>query len=229
MGYKYTLVIFFSLLSTAVKAQWSKSDSLGLDRLLKSGKEIIINREELRNIDLGGGKLINKPLNPPSYQHTVPFDETLPFHPNTMKLTLHPLVTTHYNWDPFYPFSRVQIKGMWIPQIEKPDQEARLKSMNGIITAKMQQWLREKGTVKLPSWLGGNYMQYKPDEAQVVKLPFVEKNTGTYSHGASISCDLMLIFEKRFWDRAGEKRRARTLEVLKHYNDVAPLPMKEQK
>jgi hypothetical protein len=223
MGFynKYTLVILFSLFPMVIKAQWTKKDSLNLDRQLKSDREIDINRDQLKYINMNGGKFTNNPITP-EVKRQLNFDETLPYIHKKLLLTIHPFVTAHYNWDPI-DNNRVKVNDMWIPKIDKPNLEKRLSLLSNSITAKMMQWLREKGINNIPIFNTGLALRLNPLPNNGVIIPFVERNTGTYNHGGTISGDFMYIFEKRFWDRAGEKRRARTLEVLKHYNDTKPI------
>ena len=46
--------------------------------------------------------------------------------------------------------------------------------------------------------------------------------------GTLSGLDLMLIFQKQFWDVKGNKRRARTLEVLQSYGDSTAVTLSEE-
>jgi hypothetical protein len=202
---KITFFVIFSLSATAVMAQqWSKSDSLNLNRLLKGNKEININEKERINIQFDT-KRLNKPYDTPIQQsERIRADETLPG-PKKRSISLLPYKpTTPYNWDPIFNCKIVQVNNHWEPllatrsMIEQARATDMAQSVTGLITKEMP-------------------------ELRGIELG----HSGIYIKGNSISgLDLMLFFERKFWDKAGAKRRATTLDLLKHYND--PLYKKEK-
>jgi hypothetical protein len=190
---KILLFVCFSLSTITMKAQWSKNDSLNLNRLIKGDKEININPKEVEHIRFDNN-LFNTPYTNPIQINSLNIDETLPEAKKKIILTLHPYtVNTRYDWDPIYHCKIIQVGNHWEP-IQSPlyfNDKARANNLMANIL------------FSLPKHAG------------------IRIGTGTYIEGTSITgLDLMSIFERKFWDKAGEARRARTLELLKHYNDL---------
>lgn len=195
MVYRLTFFVIFSLTVMAAQGQeTSKKDSLNLNRLLKGNKEININSTELKNIKFDSG-FINKPYDEPiSNKSFLDIDESLPETKKKVILSMQPYKpTTPYNWDPVLGCKIIQhSNGQWEPVVSPAHYNdlARARFLMHISTQEAT------ASVDRGIHLGGN----------------------VYMKGQAITgLDLMYIFEKRFWDIAGNERRARTLEQLKNY------------
>jgi hypothetical protein len=181
-----------------VKAQnWTKADSVKLNKLLKDGKEIDINKHELQNIQFDA-KILNNPLlEPIQFNNNISPDETLPQNAATKyKLTMQPYKpTTPYNWDPIFHCKIVQVNGRWEP-IHGP-----------------QKYINMLRVASLAANAGAITAGIKPGLALGKK--------GAYINGGTIGgLDLMYFFEKRFWDFKQNAIRKKTNEVLKGYNAI---------
>src|SRR5574344_185041 len=193
------IILFLAVGIPSAKAQqWSKADSIKLNQILKGNKEININKAELQNIQFDN-KIINKPLLDPIPLNNIRPDETLPS--NASKkfiLTMYPYKpNTPYNWDPVLHCKIIQVNGYWEPQNTTEHFNDRARAYN-MATGISSQIAGIKGLRGLK--LGSVYIQ-----------------------GGTISgLDLMLLFEKRFWQFRQNETRKKTLEVLKNYGKAIP-------
>lgn len=194
------IVLLLCLFTASGKAQWTKSDSLKLNRILNDKKEIQLNKSELQNIHLDN-HIINNPLLKPIQINNIGPDETLPENAGKkIVLTMTPYkANTPYNWDPIFHCKIVQVNGQWEPQngpLHYTDQSRATKlalNTTSIIA-------EEKGLRGLQ--LG---------------------HSGLYVNGGNISgLDLMFFLEKRFWDFKQNGIRKKTLDILKGYGKLLP-------
>jgi len=194
------IVLLLCLFTASGKAQWTKSDSLKLNRILNDKKEIQLNKNELQNIHLDN-HIINNPLLKPIQINNIGPDETLPENAGKkIVLTMTPYkANTPYNWDPIFHCKIVQVNGQWEPQngpLHYTDQSRATKlalNTTSIIA-------EEKGLRGLQ--LG---------------------HSGLYVNGGNISgLDLMFFLEKRFWDFKQNGIRKKTLDILKGYGKLLP-------
>lgn len=194
------IVLLLCLFTASGKAQWTKSDSLKLNRILNDKKEIQLNKSELQNIHLDN-HIINNPLLKPIQINNIGPDETLPENAGKkIVLTMTPYkANTPYNWDPIFHCKIVQVNGQWEPQngpLHYTDQSRATKlalNTTSIIA-------EEKGLRGLQ--LG---------------------HSGLYVNGGNISgLDLMFFLEKRFWDLKQNAIRKKTLDILKGYGKLLP-------
>ena len=194
------IVLLLCLFTASVKAQWSKSDSLKLNRILNDKKEIQLNKNELQNIHFNN-HIINNPLLEPIQINNIGPDETLPQNAGKkIVLTMTPYkASTPYNWDPIFHCKLVQVNGQWEP-LNGPQHytdQSRATTLASSITSKIA---GEKGLRGLQ--LG---------------------HSGLYVNGGNISgMDLMFFFEKRFWDFKQNSIRKKTLDILKGYGKLLP-------
>lgn len=191
--FKLFILVFLSVITTTIKAQWIRKDSLEPNQGLRNEGNIRINPNEIKNIQFSSD-IINRPINK-FFNSNIAIDETLPLKKKKVVLTLTPYKpTTPYNWDPIFHCNIIQVHNHWEPIISPAhftDQARAVDMAKTVVNA-------------LPDLNG-------------IKL----SRSGAYINGTTIGgLDLMFLFEKRFLDRKGEARRARTLELLKQYSDT---------
>lgn len=214
-------VFFFScfiLLTVWVRAQqWTSEDSLKLKRMLNGGEELKLNPEVVKKIDFG--QMANQARMSEEKEWLLP-DETLPTALPKPKvvLTLMPYsVHTPYNWDPIFQKKIHVDKDTWRskPLLSLVDQ------LNPVNWRKMAS--REGFNFKMLSERANGMMVNSFSTSQ---LGGIGIGHGMYISGNAIGgLDLMAIFTKDFWDVKGRERRARTLELLKHYGDSTTVRM----
>lgn len=218
--------LLVSLVTLGVNAQWTAKDSLNLQRLLNGDGELKLNKEAIKQIDFG--KVGGVPMQPKEKNWLLP-DESLPAAlPGKKKLvlTLHPYTAnTRFDWDPIYQKKIKVGKDTW-----RGDEFYALKTQ-----------IRYTNWAKTPMDGGGGYrrsleeieasgirhvvMGERANNMMVNKMQMLPTtgiplgNGVTMSGGTIGGLNLMAIFEKSFWDKKGNERRARTLEVLKAYGD----------
>lgn len=194
--------------STTYAQEWTREDSLKLNRILKGNKEIEINKHELKNIQFEH-HIINKPLLEPIQLNIISPDETLPQNAKTRyKLSMQPYKpSTPYNWDPIFHCKIVQVNGQWEP-------------LNGPV-----HYIDQSRAYNLAVGISNQIAGIKGLRG------FKLGHSDTYINGGTISgLDLMFFFEKRFWQFKQNDIRKRTQEVLKNYKKAIPMiPIKEDK
>src|SRR5574344_511938 len=193
------ILLFLALGISTTKAQnWTKADSVKLNKLLRDNKEIKINRHELQNIQFGA-KIINNPLLEPMQLNNISPDETLPDNAaKKYQLTMQPYKpTTPYNWDPIFHCKIVEVNGRWEP-VHGPE-----KYINMLRVA------------SLAANMGSIIAARKGEQGLALG------NKGAWVNGGTIGgLDLMYFFEKRFWDFKQNAIRKKTLDLLKGYNAI---------
>ena len=217
MTKRFILFLSVCLVTSLIHAQeWTKKDSLNLHDLLHGNGEIKLNPEAVKQIDFDSG-ILGAPQNFTDKNWMVP-DETLPSalpdQPSLemrQLLTLYPYKpTTPYNWDPVYRKKIKVGKDTW-----RGDPYYKLKTLF-IYTnwAKTPLDAGERASIEQIEATG---LRYNPLAGRVNNA-MVGAWEGVGSSGIG-GLDFNSIFTRRFWDRKGNIRRARTLEILKSYGD----------
>lgn len=217
------LVIFICLLPSMLRSQeWTKKDSLDLNRLMKGEGEIKLNREVLRQIDFGSG-MIGAPLISTEKEWMSP-DATLPSaSPDVLPLdvrrllTLHPYKpTTPYNWDPIYQKKIKVGKDTW-----RGDAFYHFKTQT--IYTNWAKTPMDAGARNSVAEIEATGLRYNPLSGRVNNAM-----TGAWEGvSAPTGYDFGSVFTKDFWDKKGRTRRIRTLEVLKAYGDSTTIQVTE--
>lgn len=203
----FVTVASLLLFPSGVWAQvWTAQDSLHLKRMLEDERELELNPEAVKAIDLDG---ISKSPHMHKDKQWLDFDETLPdvsAAPKKMVYTLKPYTpTTPHDWDPI-----LQRK------IRREEYGKPLK----ITTEKMKpsMVMNVKGT--------HYYMLKERANGMMVHSMTIDNiipigKNGVYVNGGTVGgLDLMLIFTKDFWDFKGRKTRKETQKILKFYDAV---------
>ncbi|WP_281644285.1 DUF4858 domain-containing protein [Bacteroides zoogleoformans] len=198
---------------------WTPQDSLRLQQLLQEKKEIKLNLEVLKELDItvpsGNPKLEN-------HKSWMDFDTSIPVIPQaseqTVKLTLRPYTAnTRYNWDPIYQ-KKIKIgKNTW-----RGDEFYALK-----ILRTPTNWAKsplDAGPRETVEQIEASGLRYRVTERG--NNMAVGGWQGVSSKPSGI--DLMAPFTQEFWILKGRKRRARTLEVLKSLSLPVFLPRKKE-
>jgi hypothetical protein len=207
-------VIMFVALPASAQ-QWSKADSIRLDKLLKSEADIELNNGMPVHIDFGGDAMFGSPMQ----QVEKPWlsaDETLPSAIDGQKplnkkvvLTLHPYKpNTPYNWDPVREKKIKVGRDTW-----------RSEPYYALTSLKIySNW------AKTPLAPGKRESVDQIEASGLRYNPFSQMANGKmngsweFTKGPS-GHDFSAPFTKEFWDVKGRKRRERTLLVLSHYGD----------
>ena len=208
------------------RAQWTAKDSLNLQRILSGEGELKLNLDAVKQIDFG--KAIGVPMQPKEKNWLLP-DESLPSafaDKKKIVLTLQPYTAnTRFDWDPIYQKKIKVGKDTW--------------RGDALYAMKMQ--MNYTNWAKHPMDGGGGYrssldeirasgirtvvMGERVNNMMVDRMVMVPNTGIALGNGVTMSgftidgLNLMRIFEKSFWDKKGNERRARTLEVLKAYGD----------
>lgn len=227
--------MLFLLICPAVllaRAQWTAKDSLNLQRILSGDEELKLNLDAVKQIDFG--KAIGVPMQPKEKNWLLP-DESLPSafaDKKKIVLTLQPYTAnTRFDWDPIYQKKIKVGKDTW-----------RGDPLYAMKTPMTQRKYGYSNWAKNPMDGGAGYrssleeirasgikhsiMGERVNNMMVNRMQ-MDASTGialggsgvTMSGGTIGGLNLMRIFEKSFWDKKGNERRARTLEVLKAYGD----------
>lgn len=223
------LMLFLIICPTVLlaRAQWTAKDSLDLQRILSGAEELQLNLDAVKQIDFG--KAIGAPLHPKEKDWLLP-DESLPSafaDKKKIVLTLQPYTAnTRFDWDPIYQKKIKVGKDTW-----RGDPLYAMKTM-----IKYSNW------AKTPMDGGAGYRSSLEEirasgikheimgervNNMMVNRMRMDPSTGIALGGSGVTMsgatigglNLMRIFEKSFWDKKGNERRARTLEVLKTYGD----------
>lgn len=209
---------------------WTAQDSLHLKKILGSDHELKLNRDVVKEIEFGN-VMPGTPKMSSEKSWLMP-DETLPSalpKPKT-SLTLMPYKTnTRFDWDPIYQ-KKIRIdKNTWRgdPFYELRHQRSYTdwahNPMEGGIRRSLDE-IRASGVNfrQLCERANGQFVNSVSMGGGIPVTSGVSINGGTIS-----GLDLMTVFTKDFWDVKGQKRRARTLEVLKHYGDSTAIMFNE--
>ncbi|WP_321330864.1 DUF4858 domain-containing protein [uncultured Bacteroides sp.] len=221
MTKRLALFVFLSLFYLLAHAQWTKKDSISLQRLLKSDGEIKLNMDAVKQIHfdriLGTPMLVNE-------QPGLKLDESLPSAlPGKKKivLTLMPYTAnTKYNYDPIYQ-RKIEVK----VDTYKSNPFELLYSLT--IPTNWAKKPLDGGYRKSLEEIEATGLRYNPlaERANNVAVGAWVSASGPSGH------DFMKPFTKDFWNVRGRKNRARTLDVLSHYGDSTtvllhdPLPV----
>lgn len=220
---RFVTVLVLCLLPLLAFAQeWTAKDSVRLKHLLDSERELNINQEVLKSIDLGHA--IGTPRMSKAKSWMLP-DESLPLALPKPKvvLTLMPYTAnTRFNWDPIYQKKIKMDKNTWRsdPFYELRHQRSYSNWARNPMAAGIRKSLEEIEAS------GVRFSQLR-ERANGMMVNSVEmgggiplNSSGVYINGGTIGgLDLMTVFTKDFWDKKGRERRARTFEVLKAYGD----------
>jgi hypothetical protein len=194
-------------------AQWTKKDSLNLNRILNSKKEIRLNSNAINSIDFGRG-VVKVSLTSILENPALKYDETLPaVYPD--KPGIKPALNL---------YTPVSLRNHSIYQ-----------QMTG--TNNKFDFL-VKPTNWAHTWQDAKFRNSREEiEATGVHYNIMGEranNRAIYTftpvaNGISLGndMDLMKPFTKEFWDRKGKARRARTLEVLEPYGDSTTVLIRE--
>lgn len=194
------------LLTVACYAQWTAQDSIKLQQLLNGSEEIKLNQKAVKQIDFGSA--VNGTPRMSEEKNWMLPDESLPEALPKAKfvLSLMPYKgNTRFNWDPVY-LKRIRMdKNTW-----RSDPHYALRQSLDEIRAsgvRFQQFGERANGMMVSTMVMGT------------PIPLFG-GSGVYVNGNTIGgLDLMAVFTKDFWDKKGQERRERTLEVLRTYGD----------
>ncbi|MCD8029580.1 MAG: DUF4858 domain-containing protein [Bacteroides sp.] len=205
--------ILLSVWVWTLHAQWERKDSLRLQDLLQGQGEIRLNPQAVKEIDI---KQIAAPMMERG-SHVLEFDLTLPeVLPERKKiiLTLSPYKpNTRFNYDP----------------IEQKKIKVRENTWRGDQQLSMSIQLIYANWAKKPF-----DPQYRESVEQIEATGMrynmlANGGQGQWEKtGNPTGYDFMTPFTKDFWDKKGKQRRARTLEVLRHYGDSTTIQIREE-
>lgn len=216
--------LLVSLVTLGANAQWTAKDSLNLKRVLQGGEELKLNREAVKQIDLG--KMMGAPRQSKEKNWLLP-DESLPaVLPDKKKvvLTLYPYkANTRFDWDPVYQKKIKVDKDTW--------RGDPLYGMKGLLN--FSNWAKtpiSPGIRKSLDEIRYSGVEFRQmgerlnnmlvNRAVISPTAGIPLGGGVTVSGVTLGgLNLMGIFQKDFWDKKGNDRRARTLEVLKAYGD----------
>ena len=202
----WLLVTIISLLfPSGVWAQvWTAQDSLHLKRLLEDERELELNPEAVKAIDLGGA---NETPHVYEGKQWLYFDETLPSVSTTPKKIIYTLMpytpTTPHDWDPILQRKiRREEYGKPLKLSMEKMESLSVKNVKGMHYYMFRE--RANGTM-IHSMAIDN------------SIP-VGKNGAYVNAGIVGGLDLMRVFTKDFWDFKGRETRRNTQNVLNFYN-----------
>lgn len=207
-------------LAFEVQAQWTRADSLNLQRMLGTNEEIRINKGAVRQIDFGSF------VGSPEMIDDEPglgWDSTLPkIQPEKKKivLTLKPYTAkTPYNYDPVRQVKIKVTKDTW-----RSGTNHDIGKYSNASGAK-ERWVptnwakkpTDKGPRNSIEQIEATGLRYNPIGERANNMA-----VGGWSSGRSSGIndlDFNSVFTREFWDKSAGKRRKRTLEVLSSYGD----------
>lgn len=221
---RFRLAILLCLITLSVRAQeWTKQDSLRLQKLLNSDKELNLNQDVVKQIDFGSA--VGAPRMSMEKNWMMP-DESLPeaLPKPKVVLSLMPYkANTPYNWDPVYQRKIKMDKNTWRgdPYYEIRHQRSYTNWARNPLAGGIRYSLdeiRASGVRVRQMSERANGMMVN---TVVMDNPIpLSSGSGVYINGVTIGgLDLMAVFTKEFWNKKGRERRERTLEVLKAYGD----------
>ncbi len=210
---RWFLGIVCLVCTCTLHAQWERKDSLRLQELLRREGEIRLNPEAVKEMDM-------KQFTAPVTERRNPvleFDLTLPeVLPERKKivLTLSPYKpNTRFNYDPVEQKKIKVGKNTW-----KGEQQSAM-----VLELIYANWAKKPFDP-----------QYRESVEQIEATGLrynILANGGQgewQKTGKPTGYDFMTPFTKDFWDKKGRQRRARTLEVLRHYGDSTTLQIREE-
>lgn len=196
-----SLFLIFCLWTLHARGQWSKTDSLQLDRLLQSNEELKLNKKVIRQIDFGSF------LGTPEIVDEKPaldWNVTLPVKRTERERGYIPLkaytANTPFNYDPVLK-KKIKVGPNTWKRVRVYNKRYDINNMISAV---------EKT----------NKYEIKLDD-KYIPVSFV-KGVQVYTHingGGIGGLDFNAIFTREFWDKSIGERRRRTLEVLKQYGD----------
>ncbi|MEG1563640.1 MAG: DUF4858 domain-containing protein [Bacteroides sp.] len=219
MWKRIPLVVSLSLVVLSVSAQWTTKDSLNLKRMLNGEEELKLNIHTIKLIDLGA--VSGKPRLSTEKNWMLP-DESLPaVLPDVKKviLTLHPYTaSTRFDWDPVYQKKIKVSKDTWRGG-ETVALKVQFNYANWAATPMSGEggYRRSREEIEA-SGIRTRLMDERENNKLVDRVVMIPRSSGL---------NLMRIFEKSFWDKKGNDRRARTLEVLRTYGDSTTIQLPE--
>lgn len=218
-----TIVLCLTTL-LAYSQVWSTQDSLKLQQLLNGSEEIKLNPDAVKSIDFGSA-VKGTPRMSEEKKWMLP-DESLPVALPKPKVVLSLMpykASTRFNWDPILQ-KKIRIdKDTWRsdPFYEMRHQRsysnwARNPMAKGV--RKSLDEIRASGVRFIQMGERANGMMVN---RVVMDSPIpLFGGSGAYVNGSTIGgLDLMAVFTKDFWNKKGQERRERTLEVLRTYGD----------
>lgn len=218
--------LLVSLIALTVSAQWTTKDSLNLKRILNGEGEVKLNPDAVKQIDFG--KAIGVPMQPKE-KNWLLLDESLPSALEGKKkivLTLQPYTAnTRFDWDPIYQKKIKVGKDTWRGDALYA-MKMQIKYSNWAKTpmdgaAGYRSSLEEiRASGIKHSIMGERLNNMMVNRMEMDPSTGIALGGGATMSGVTIGgLNLMRIFEKSFWDKKGNERRERTLEVLKAYGD----------
>ena len=212
---RYTLLMgLLCLVVLPLYAQeWTKEDSLRLDRLLRQEGEIKLNSKALEELNqaMGNPKMVEE-------KPWLEVDETLPavdgIRPRKIKMTLFPYTAnTPYNWDPVRQRKIDVDENTW-----RGDPFYELKTLT--VYSNWAKSPLDAGPRESLEQIEATGLRYAPIAQAGSHTVYGWSATGRPS-GYS------LMPEKGFWKVKARKLRARTLEVLRAYADSTRIEPKK--
>lgn len=221
---RFMTAMVLCLMALALQAQeWTKQDSLRLQELLNSDKELNLNMDVVKSIDFGSA--VGTPRMSEEKNWLLP-DESLPeaLPKPKVVLTLFPYTAnTRYNWDPVYKKKIRVDKNTWRgdPFHEMRHQRSYSNWARNPMAAGVRKSLEEIRASGVRYNMLGERANGMMVNTMVMDTPIpLFGGSGVYVNGGTIGgLDLMAVFTKNFWDKKGNARRERTLEVLRAYGD----------
>lgn len=202
-------------------AQWTPKDSLNLRRMLEGDGEIKINPNAVKQIDFGS--IIGQPMmstDKPALQYDNSMPTIVPKKGEVI-LTLNPYTAiTKFNYDPIYK-KKIKIG----PDTWRGDSIPR-----PIYIKWYTNWASHpfaKGNRRSIDEIEASGLRYNPlaeranDQLRGAWAP-VQGTSRMTTHMSGVTFggfDFNRVFTKEFWDKSIDRRRQRTLEVLKAYGD----------
>lgn len=213
------------MVSLTLCAQWNTGDTVRLRNMLNSPGEIKLNPNVVKMIDFGSA--FNKPIYPNN--PALKFDETLPEAVPEKKglgISLMPYTAnTRFNHDPIYGAGKDvrQLRSLQAVLSRTIPANWAKNWMDGTFRKSREEieaaGVREVMGVERRNNVYVNSYAISPLNGNSIALGGGKTWTNTASGSAIGGLDLMTVFTKEFWDKAGGKRRKRTLDVLKNYGD----------
>lgn len=193
--------------------EWTKEDSLRLQRLLRQDGEIKLNPDALKEL--------NRAMEQPKVMEDKPWlevDETLPavdgIRPRKVKITLFPYTAnTPYNWDPVRQRKIMVNENTW-----RNDPFYELKTL--WIYSNWAKTPLDAGPRESIEQIEATGLRYQPVGQVGSHSVLGWKSVGRPS-GYSLMPD------RGFWKVKERKRRLRTLEVLRAYGDSTYIEPKD--
>lgn len=233
MNKRLNLFFFLCAAALAAHAQWAPKDSLNLQRVLQGEGEVKLNSNVVKQINFGsfvGEPLMSTDKPALKYDAKLPLPEAK-IEKKEIKLSL--LVYgphVKFNYDPVYK-RKIKVG----PDTWKGDSLIHLVTLKRYTNKAYKPFDKEER--KSVSDIEATGLRYNPigERANGMavgvwqNVPPEKGKISTSMSGSTIgSLDFMKPFTREYWDRAGRKRRERTLELLEHYGDSTTTSIKEE-